>query len=650
MLSEFLQNGNLSAFLSPSITPIIALTPPDRKEEQLSLFLKSGNLVNFLQSKREIVTIEKPVPEKSPLEILKNEKYKLENDLKKLKEEIVSLNNNFEKKEKNLEEEKTQNKLQQQRIEELQKEIDLKKLELNKLQSPTPSGNLSFPSQPTNTSEQPNILSSNGEQPLPPPSSSGPPPPPPPPPPPLQQKSQNENSKPNFGEGIRNYFSGMTTMTSNSTEETAQPTQEKETNKVDGKKNKEFMILYMQKIISNTDYGKKLEIPVTTISNDFNGATSLEEHLSKISSSEIANNFLNYNRESLLSVKEALGLATSDFTGINKLGSINGLIFNVLDYNPEQNPSNDTSSQQKDDDENDAQRTKTLNSLLEKCNEIFTFKTTKITQKLIVSFDNDLKKKTEYELSIEKKEKIISQFSSLVTDETLCKILAVVMVYFTIESNVKVFTKFKPLSSCFQFFKTAGRLRLFYLNHKEECDLMIKLHEAHKNLKIDEGDLKLITSTPGNEKFEILSAEIKTLKEKETKIVSNLYKLFELFSNNFRNAIIDYFKVREGTISEEEKPPANLFDNFTLGNKGEVFLEEFIKSLYNIINLPWTKESTKCGVNILAQDNVEVMQCNAEIPKYLDKGQSACIDQFNAANKLLFENNHIKVLKKPCNS
>ena len=224
------------------------------------------------------------------------------------------------------------------------------------------------------------------------------------------------------------------------------------------------------------------------------------------------------------------------------------------------------------------------------------------------------------------------------------------MVYFTIESNVEAFTKFKPLSSCFQFFKTAGRLRLFYLNHKEECDLMIKLHEAHKNLKIDEGDLKLITSTPENEKFEKLSAEIKTLKQDEAKIVSNLYKLFELFSNNFRNAIIDYFKVQEGTISEEEKPPANLFDYFTLGNKREVFLEEFIKSLYNIINLPWTNESTKCGVNILANDNVSVMQCNAEIAKVLDKGQIACIDQFNAANKLLFENNHIKVLKKPCNS
>jgi hypothetical protein len=61
MLSEFLKNGKLSAFLSSGITPIIALTPLDRKEEQLSLFLKSGNLVNFLQSKREIVTIEKQI-------------------------------------------------------------------------------------------------------------------------------------------------------------------------------------------------------------------------------------------------------------------------------------------------------------------------------------------------------------------------------------------------------------------------------------------------------------------------------------------------------------------------------------------------------------------------------------------------------------
>ena len=61
MLSEFLKDGNLSALLSPSITPIIALTPPDRKEEQLSLFLKSGNLVNFLQSKREIVSLQKQI-------------------------------------------------------------------------------------------------------------------------------------------------------------------------------------------------------------------------------------------------------------------------------------------------------------------------------------------------------------------------------------------------------------------------------------------------------------------------------------------------------------------------------------------------------------------------------------------------------------
>ena len=151
------------------------------------------------------------------------------------------------------------------------------------------------------------------------------------------------------------------------------------------------------------------------------------------------------------------------------------------------------------------------------------------------------------------------------------------MVYFTIESNVEAFTKFKPLSSCFLFFKTAGRLRLFYLNHKEEYDLMIKLHEAHKNLKIDEGDLKLITSTPGNEIFKQLSAEIKSLKEDEAKKVSKLYELFELFSNNFRNAIIDYFKVLEGTISEEEKPPANLFDQFTLGNKNKLSDSPFLK-------------------------------------------------------------------------
>lgn len=219
MLSEFLKNGNLSAFLSPSITPIIALTPPDRKEEQLSLFLKSGNLVNFLQSKREIVTIEKPVPEKSPLEILKNEKDKLEDDLKKLNKEIVFLNDHFKKEEKNLEEEKTKNEQLQQRIEELQKEINFKESKLNELQSPTQLGNPSLQSQLTNTYEKQNILSSNGVHSLPPPSppppppppspyvpisntKSGPLPPPPPPPPPPPQlligASQNYKGGRNF--------------------------------------------------------------------------------------------------------------------------------------------------------------------------------------------------------------------------------------------------------------------------------------------------------------------------------------------------------------------------------------------------------------------------------------------------------------------
>lgn len=657
MLSEFLKNGNLSAFLSPGISPIIASTPPDRKEEQLSLFLKSGNLINFLQSKREIITIEKPVQEKSPLEILQEEKDKLENDLEKLNEEIVSLNDHFEKKEKNLEKEKTKNKLQQQKIEKLEKEINLKKLELNKLQSPTPSGNLSFPSQPTNTSEQPNILSSNGKQPLPPPfppssslspssNTSGPPPPPPPFPPPPPPGS-NQKPKTVLGDGFIKANLKRSTMTRN-TKNVVQPNKEKKTSEVDIEKNKRLMIRYMEKIISNTNYGAKLDADATTISDHFIGATTLEDHLFKISSSEIANDFLKINSESLLSVKEALELEKKYFTGINQLADRNGLIFNVLDDESEKNPSNDTPSQQIEDYFNNDPYPNTLYLLQKKCKEIFTFGNIKITPQLFASFDVFLKKKSEYEISIQKKIKIISQFESLVTDETLYKVLAVVMVYFTIESGVTAITSFKPLSSCYQFLKTSGRLRLFYLNHDIEAKLMIELQKLHTNLKIDDGDLNLTVPIPVNKIFQILEAQISSLKQEEAEKISELNKLFESFLNNFEKATIKYLKDQEEISSEEKEPSTTLFKNFLL-KKEDDFFEKFIRSLYNIINLPWRTESIKCGVNIVAKNNVTVLQCNKK-QKELDKDEYACIDQFNETNKSLFDLHEISVLPDPCNT
>ena len=674
MLSEFLKNGNLSAFLSPSITPIIALTPPDRKEEQLSLFLKSGNLVDFLQSKREIVTIEKPVPEKSPLEILQNEKDKLENDLEKLNEEIVSLNDHFEKEEKNLKEEKTKNKLQQQRIEELEKEINLKKLELNKLQSPTQLGNLSLQSQLTNTSEKPNILSSNGVQPLPPPpppspyvstsnTNSGPPPPPPPPspyvptsntnsgppppPPPPPPPGSNQKPKTVLGDGFIKANLKRSTMTIN-TKNVVQPNKEKKTSEVDIEKNKILMIRYMEKIISNTNYGAKLDADATTISDHFIGATTLEDHLFKISSSEIANDFLKINSESLLSVKEALELEKKYFTGINQLADRNGLIFNVLDDESEKNPSNDTPSQQIEDYFNNDPNPNTLYLLQKKCKEIFTFGNIKITPQLFASFDVFLKKKSEYEISIQKKIKIISQFESLVTDETLYKVLAVVMGYFTIESGVTAITSFKPLSSCYQFLKTSGRLRLFYLNHDIEAKLMIELQKLHTNLKIDDGDLNLTVPIPVNKIFQILEAQISSLKQEEAEKISELNKLFESFLNNFEKATIKYLKDQEEISSEEKEPSTTLFKNFLL-KKEDDFFEKFIRSLYNIINLPWRTESIKCGVNIVAKNNVTVLQCNKK-QKELDKDEYACIDQFNETNKSLFDLHEISVLPDPCNT